>query len=106
MERVVPRDQLYELRSLMAEIQLIELQARNALQDKMRRRDEILGMWEQILQGRVESVDFEKGTVQIGTTDIGNPQVVGAGDPEGRHRPVRSAGTPPGGSRPSRRSCR
>ena len=49
----------------------------------MRRRDEILGMWEQLFQGRVESVDFERGVVQIGTTYLGNTEVVGSGGEHG-----------------------
>mgnify|MGYP001565947416 CR=1 FL=1 len=72
MKKTVPRDQLYELKALAAEIQLIELQCRVILQEKMRRRDGILGMWEQLYDGRVESVDFEGGTVEIGTADLGD----------------------------------
>lgn len=77
VERKVPRDQMYELKALTLEIQLIELQCRQALQDRTRRKEEILGLWEQVLGGKVLSVDFEKGMAEIGTADTGNPEELG-----------------------------
>ena len=79
----VPRDQLFELKALMAEIKLIELQASQAIQERMRRRDEILGLWESEFGGKVTSVDFEKETVEVGTADTGDTEGLGASGLDG-----------------------
>lgn len=80
MEIPVERARLWELKALIAEIQLIELQARIAIREKTDQRDEILKDWEVKFGGKIAGVDFEKGMVQIsGESNFGNSEELGTG---------------------------
>jgi len=63
-EVTLPKEEIMEMRALSAEIQLLEMQARQALQAKQDRRNEIVKLWTE-RYGKLVQIDFERGTMLI-----------------------------------------